>query len=153
MVVLAPISEELAFRGILFSRWATKWNYSVAIGLSSLVFGVLHFPDVVGATVFGILMCTLYAKTGSLIVPIVVHSLNNLVFAVLAWILPSEPVTSESLNDLQGDLYWALWLVILASPWVFGAVARWWPSREDPIPYLRNAAPRLPPEVASNVGP
>ncbi len=62
LVVLAPVIEEFAFRGVLLRRWSQKWGAVNAILISSLLFGVAH-PDPIGATAFGIAMCVIYEDT------------------------------------------------------------------------------------------
>ena len=42
LCVLAPIIEEVAFRGVILHRWTRKFGLRKAILLSSLVFGVVH---------------------------------------------------------------------------------------------------------------
>ncbi|HEY9148455.1 MAG TPA: CPBP family intramembrane glutamic endopeptidase [Gammaproteobacteria bacterium] len=82
LVVIAPITEELLFRGFLLHRWAARWGMSAAIIASSLLFGIMH-PDPLGATLFGVGMCLLYLHTRSLWVPIIAHAINN--FTVWLW--------------------------------------------------------------------
>ena len=138
MVVLAPLLEEFFFRGILFTRWSVKWGKVRGILLSSFLFGLLH-ADIIGAFVFGIVMCVLYIRTNTLWVPIVVHGLNNLVAASLGALGTIYGWSSDTdLQDLQTGLYVALCCMVIASPFVFGLVGRWWPTREDRLPYLTN---------------
>ena len=70
--VLAPIMEEVIFRGFFLQRMAYKW------GLKSChyifhYFGLGHF-DVIGAFMFGVVMCLLYIKTQNIWTNIAVHS-------------------------------------------------------------------------------
>ncbi len=79
VALIAPLLEELLFRGLLqtaLMKYLPAWG---AILASALVFGLVHgqlyaFPALVGmGAVFGVL----YHKTGSLRVTILAHSLNN----------------------------------------------------------------------------
>lgn len=114
MVVLAPVTEELLFRGFLLHRWAARWGVTFAIITSSLLFGVLH-PDPLGAALFGVGMCLLYLRTRSLWVPIIAHALNNL----LAWSLELNGILEEGLKyydygleEFRGDWgYGIMWAV------------------------------------------
>ena len=91
LVVVAPILEELFFRGVLFTRWSVRWGMGRGIILSSLLFGVLHVNNVVGATVFGAVMALLYVRTGTLLVPMACHALyNGIVAAVYGFSLSFE---------------------------------------------------------------
>ncbi len=89
MVVMAPLLEELLFRGYLFKAWrSTKLGLSGTLLLTSVLFAALHWAQyhwILVAVIFGfsILLGLAREKTGSLWVPIILHSLNNLVFTVL----------------------------------------------------------------------
>ncbi|MBX7075884.1 MAG: CPBP family intramembrane metalloprotease [Methanobacteriaceae archaeon] len=80
IVVLAPIVEELIFRGV-FLRWLdSKFNIYVAIIITSVLFGVMHnFGGIISAIIFGVSMSILYVKTNNLFVPILAHMCNNFV--------------------------------------------------------------------------
>lgn len=138
IVILAPVSEELVFRGILLSRWSTKWGHTKAILLSSTLFGSLHFPDIIGAFMFGILMCAIYMKTRTLIIPIIIHVGNNLTACMLSLLLPTSTVDVNSFQNVQFELYIGLCCVMLTSPWLVILMTRWWPKKKDKIPYLHN---------------
>ena len=77
LCVLAPILEEIVFRGFLLHRWANKFGLLRAVLLSSLIFGVGH-ADVIASMCFGIGMCVIYLTTQSLLTAIVIHALWNL---------------------------------------------------------------------------
>ena len=80
--VVAPIAEELFFRGFCFTalrRWIGVAGGAIATGV---IFGLIHAgsADVVFLVplgVFGMLLCLLYHRTGSLLPCMVLHALNN----------------------------------------------------------------------------
>jgi membrane protease YdiL (CAAX protease family) len=82
VTVLAPICEEVFFRGFFFRslrNWRGPW---VAAVLTGLVFGAVHaFGSPVGFLIplaaFGFGLSVLYWKTGSLLPCIALHALNN----------------------------------------------------------------------------
>lgn len=76
-IILAPIIEELIFRGVMLHRWSLKWGLREAIFMSSILFGLLHMMNSIDAFLFGLVMCTLYLRTKTILVPIVFHILNN----------------------------------------------------------------------------
>ncbi|MGB7311469.1 MAG: type II CAAX endopeptidase family protein, partial [Nodosilinea sp.] len=76
VLVVAPITEEFIFRGVLLHRWSVKWGVRPAIVLTSVLFGVLH-SNLIGLFVFGVVMSLLYLSTRSLLVPMVAHAINN----------------------------------------------------------------------------
>ena len=103
LAVLAPIIEELAFRGILLHRWSQKWGKYTAILISSLLFGIAH-PDSIGAFAFGVAMCIVYFRTQTLVMPIVCHSINNIVvwlieMGYIAWLGANYSYTIEDFRD------------------------------------------------------
>ncbi|WP_447986644.1 CPBP family intramembrane glutamic endopeptidase [Nitrospira sp. Nam74] len=80
-VVLAPLFEELAFRGLLFGTLRRKFSWSTSAMLSAAVFAIAHGYGVVGfVSVFwsGLLWAWIYEKTGSLLPSIFAHAANNL---------------------------------------------------------------------------
>ncbi len=83
-VLLAPIAEELFFRGFLVN-WITDLTKISWIGIivSGLVFGMLHFGyssvvEVVGASMIGILLGVVFRSSGSLVPCIAIHMIYNL---------------------------------------------------------------------------
>jgi membrane protease YdiL (CAAX protease family)/lipoprotein-anchoring transpeptidase ErfK/SrfK len=81
IAVLAPISEEIFFRGFFFSGLRSKFSLWPAAIISGLVFGSVHVTT--GATaaiplaVLGVGLAWLYDRTGSLWPCIGVHVFNN----------------------------------------------------------------------------
>lgn len=80
-VVVAPIAEELFFRGMLQPALA-QWSRSTWAGilLAALLFGLLHLsvPDTVPPlTLFGIALGFVAVKSGSLVAPILLHMVFN----------------------------------------------------------------------------
>jgi CAAX protease family protein len=87
--VIAPICEELLFRGYIFTAlrgWRGTWPAAVITGLA---FGGVHAGsapalDLAPLAMLGLGLCLLYRYTGSLYPCIAAHSLNNSVaFAAL----------------------------------------------------------------------
>jgi membrane protease YdiL (CAAX protease family) len=81
IVVLAPISEEVCFRGMLFGGLREKLPRVAAALIAGLVFGGLHALTGVTAVppliFFGFVLSLLYEKTGSIVPGIILHMLNN----------------------------------------------------------------------------
>jgi uncharacterized protein len=87
IVIAASVSEEVCFRGMLFGGLRERWPRLAAALFSGLIFGGLHAATGISAVppliVFGIVLCLLYEKTGSIVPGIILHMLNNSV-ALLA---------------------------------------------------------------------
>ncbi|GGA80121.1 hypothetical protein GCM10011369_22610 [Neiella marina] len=120
IVVLAPIVEEIVFRFLLLHRWADKWGgLGAAIG-SSVLFAGLH-TDVIGSLMFGLCMCALYIKTGTLFAPIFCHMCNNL----LAWLYSygamvlSDLDQPYTLQDFQSEWYIGVTCGVIALAWAY----------------------------------
>lgn len=86
-LVAAPIFEELFFRGMVFPALAKRLGLWGGIVVSAAVFGLVHLnqaENTVGAILLlvrlvplGILFAWLYHWRGTIVVPIIVHSVFN----------------------------------------------------------------------------
>ena len=90
ITILAPIVEEFVFRGVILHRLIRKTSVWGGILISSLVFGFLH-ADFMGAFLFGIIASLLFIRTGNLLIPILMHMINNTIAVVLMFIAPTWP--------------------------------------------------------------
>lgn len=137
-VVLAPVLEEVVFRGILVNRWGVKWGIRTAIVVSAVLFGVCHLIDTVGATVFGLIATVLYLRTRTLIVPIVFHAANNVVATLLEFVYPSENAGDfiAELQEIEAMALPGLGVAVVTLPVLVWYLRRHWPERGAGIPYL-----------------
>ena len=83
-VVVAPLVEEIVFRGLLFGALAPRIGVLAAALVSALVFGAVHGDPVLFPTIaaLGFVSAIAYAATGNLWVSITLHALNNAVGAI-----------------------------------------------------------------------
>lgn len=81
IVILAPLTEEICFRGWLFGGFRTRFHLPVAAIGAGLVFGLLHYSTGISAVpqliVLGAIFAVVYEKTESLWPPIIFHMINN----------------------------------------------------------------------------
>ncbi len=79
LIVVAPIAEELIFRGFIFKGLRKSFGFIGATFVSSLIFGIVHGQLNVALDTFslGLFLCYLYEKTSSIWVSIALHSLKN----------------------------------------------------------------------------
>lgn len=144
-MLIAPVVEEILFRGILTNRWALKWGITTGIVASTVLFGMGHALGMIGATAFGLVAVLLYFQTGGLVVPITFHVVNNLVAVGLEFAFPSdEPwsVTAE-LEQIDTMLLPGLAMVAMTLPVLVWYIRANWPSRDAVLPYMAVASPQL----------
>jgi membrane protease YdiL (CAAX protease family) len=78
--VLAPVTEEIFFRGLLYRALRNRLPVFTAAVIGGLIFGAVHglsYPinTLPPRVVFGIIACLLYERTGSLLPGIALHIL------------------------------------------------------------------------------
>jgi membrane protease YdiL (CAAX protease family) len=114
--VVAPICEEILFRGYIFTA-LRNWRGTLPAALiTAVVFGGVHYGsapalDLVPLGALGFGLCLLYRYTGSLYPCMVAHSLNN----------------SIAFGSLESWPFWqviALMLASLAGIWALALAAR-----------------------------
>jgi membrane protease YdiL (CAAX protease family) len=109
--VVAPICEELLFRGYIFTalrNWRGMWPAALTTGL---VFGAVHAGsapalDLVPLAGLGLGLCLLYRYTGSLYPCMIAHSLNN----------------SLAFGSLESWSFWQVVALMVASLVAIGAL-------------------------------
>jgi membrane protease YdiL (CAAX protease family) len=84
--LLAPLAEELVFRGLLYGWLAGRWSNLVAFVVSSLAFAAAHTEPVHILLVLplGFWFGWLRWRTGSLVPTIVAHMINNTIAVAAA---------------------------------------------------------------------
>jgi hypothetical protein len=87
--ILAPLAEEIFFRGVLFRYFDWLWGFWPAALASSFFFGLLHRDIAIGGAAFlmGILLAWMYAQSRSLWPSIIIHIMNNSMKIILLYIL------------------------------------------------------------------
>jgi uncharacterized protein len=83
--VLVPFAEELTFRGLLFHALRQRYGPALSIGLTSALFGAVHFlPGIAAATaLLGVVMAIAVERTGSLWPAVAIHATNNTVSLIV----------------------------------------------------------------------
>ncbi|MFD3447534.1 CPBP family intramembrane glutamic endopeptidase [Microbacteriaceae bacterium 4G12] len=145
VAVYAPIMEEIIFRGFFLNRMAYKWGIKKAIIFSSLLFGLGH-TDVIGATIFGIVMCLVYLKTRSLLMTMAVHALNNFSISLFQIVFDATKGEAEptKISDLQSttELMIGIGLVIVSLLWLVPFIRKNWRTvTEKGLPELKAIHP------------
>ncbi len=98
-IFIAPITEEIVFRGLLYRYFKSRIQPGPALLLSSLLFACMHFNllSFLPLFIFGLLLGRNYERTGSIKVPIVIHALFN---ANTYLVLLIQPEVVESIGML-----------------------------------------------------
>jgi hypothetical protein len=79
ILVLAPLGEEVLFRGFLYVYLKNRLSRTAALVLTALLFAFLHFnwPTFLPLFLFGLLLGAAYEFTGSLLLSIAIHCWFN----------------------------------------------------------------------------
>jgi hypothetical protein len=138
MVVVAPIVEEVLFRGAMEEHLLRQGKSPrMAIFLSALVFGIIHFNPAQSLFAFllGLAFGWLYYRTRSVIPGIIGHMLNNAICAVLM-LCTSESTDQTFVEHFGKPTYFTcLALALLALGYGYILVKRNTtpPSEETPL--------------------
>jgi membrane protease YdiL (CAAX protease family) len=79
LIVVAPLAEEVFFRGFLYQAFRNSFGVLPGALLSALIFGAIHleFFKLVQLAILGVILALLFEKTRSLWSPITLHAVNN----------------------------------------------------------------------------
>ena len=93
-VVLAPLAEELVFRGLLHRALRSRLRRVPATIISSGLFAIVHTEvavsqplGLVGLAAVGAVLALAYERTGSLVVPVAIHAVYNAVTVIAVVVL------------------------------------------------------------------
>jgi uncharacterized protein len=86
VVVLAPIAEEVFFRGIVFNAWLREGGRRWAYVGSAALFALVHLSFVTLLPIFllGLALAWVYDRTRNLLAPIVMHATVNGISVLIA---------------------------------------------------------------------
>ena len=91
-MIVAPVVEELIFRGMIFSRLKKGMPLAWAVILTSIMFGLCHGQIVwtIYTFVLSILLCIAVQKTGSSLSALLMHVLFNVFGVFVPMLLPEN---------------------------------------------------------------
>lgn len=90
--LLAPVAEEVVFRGAILAALLRAFrSHWVAIGLSAVLFAVVHFnpAQMPHALLVGLLLGWMYYRTGSIVPSVTYHWVNNTIAYIIYNIMPN----------------------------------------------------------------
>jgi membrane protease YdiL (CAAX protease family) len=82
VIVVAPVCEEVFFRGFLYRVLRLRMSFWLAALIDGLLFGLVHASSTSLAALpilafLGLVFCYVYERTGTLFATIAMHALNN----------------------------------------------------------------------------
>ncbi len=154
LVLVAPLTEELLFRGLILRGFLRRFSPGRAFLWSAMLFGATHLNpwQFVSGTALGFVFAWWYARTRSLIPSLTGHALANaaVVGHDLLWFkIPGfnagDPFASTDLQPLWFDAVGLLFLILGLV--LFRLTTRSLPAEAEPAP---EAPPLLVPPVITS---
>jgi membrane protease YdiL (CAAX protease family) len=126
LVMVAPVTEEVMFRGLILRGFLRRFRVGAAFLLSSMLFGLVHLNpwQFVSASALGLMFAWWYARTRSLVPSLIGHALANAMFIAHAW-LPFEVRGFNAGDPFAGTALQPAWfdvlgvLLLAAGLWLF----------------------------------
>ena len=89
IIVIAPVTEEIFFRGLIYPYLRSKFGEIKGLIANGLVFGLAHFSFWVFIPTFlgGIILGWIYRRTQSLYSAMLAHGVWNLIIVVLVYLV------------------------------------------------------------------
>ncbi len=134
--ILAPISEEIVFRGAILRKLLEMKNHTwAAIVLSAALFGVIHgnLAQFTHAFIIGLLLGWLYIRTRSILPCLLIHWVNNTIAVAVVRCFPES--ADAHLADLFSNNLPLLYILIAVSA-LLALFALWMVARS-----LRHISP------------
>lgn len=133
LVMVAPLTEEIVFRGWLLRDLKARYGDRAALIWSSLCFGIVHIEAsaVAYATLAGFVLGAVALRTRSTLGSIAMHAGVN----ALPLLVPVTMIRIEGFNTLSQHVeHIAWWLLALAGCGAASALALLWRATRYPDP-------------------
>ncbi|HET6418029.1 MAG TPA: type II CAAX endopeptidase family protein [Polyangiales bacterium] len=130
LVLVAPLTEELLFRGWLLQDLKDQYGQRKALLWSSLLFGLVHLElsAILYATLGGLVLGAVALRTKSTLASIAMHAGVN----ALPLLLPASLLRIEGFNTLSQRVeHVSVWLLLLSSGALVALLAILWRATED----------------------
>ena len=115
VIVVAPIGEELLFRGVIQGYGLKNFAPILAIGLQALIFGLYHGNIIQGIYAFcmGVVLGMIAHKTGTILTSIVLHISVNGSLLLVPNVLYEGTVRTVATTVVAGVVFAGMmWLVV-----------------------------------------
>ena len=105
-VILAPIIEEIVFRGILLRRISFKFGVRKGVILSSIVFAVLH-PELghIFSFIAGVVFSLIYLKYKNILINIITHACHNFVYFLITVFSAPFANKNADISNIESNIY------------------------------------------------
>ena len=132
LVLVAPVTEELIFRGWLLQDLKEQYGQRPALIWSSVLFGLVHIQPgaVLYATLGGLVLGAVALRTKNTLASIAMHAGVN----ALPLLLPPTLIRIEGFNTLAQQvehIHW--WLLVLATAGIALTLTIVWRSTSDDV--------------------
>lgn len=113
LVLVAPVTEELLFRGWLLRDLESQYGSTAALLWSSALFGLVHHepPAILYATLGGFVLGAVALRTKSTLASVAMHAGVN----ALPLLLPARLIPIEGFNTLSQHVEHVHWPLLLGS--------------------------------------
>lgn len=126
LVLVAPVTEELLFRGIILRGLLSRHRPAVAVALSAALFTAIHLNpwQFCSAFCLGIVLGWVYLRTSSVMLCVIGHVFSNGLF-ILFTSLPLDIPGMTGTSDFHNVEFQFWWLdltglgLLLVGLWVF----------------------------------
>jgi len=154
-VLIAPLTEEFVFRGLILRGLLGRWRPVAAITASAALFAATHLNPAQApvALLLGVILGWIYVRTRSLGLCVLGHALNNAATYVSEF--PFEVRGFNALPETDGAIFHPWWFNATGLLLLMGGI--WWIRRHAPaaMPWQRVPAavtptaepPLLPPPL------
>jgi uncharacterized protein len=130
VAVIAPVIEELIFRGLILNGLRKNYNAFTAVFISAVLFSLFHLnPWQMPATfVLGLLLGWIMIRTRNIMLAIIGHSINNLL--VLLTVTYWKEINTHALFLMEGKEKYLLSGMIVLLSVILIYLATLWPRRK-----------------------
>ena len=148
-LIIAPIIEEIFFRGIVFQKIGFNRNIQQGLLLSAILFAIIHFRfDFLSLCLGGIILGILYYKTKQLATAIVCHFVYNAIVVgrllYSYFLIDSKGIPTITIAEYQqqfiDNLNPTIVLMAVSLPYLVYFIYKYFPrySARRRLPYFAN---------------
>lgn len=131
----------LVIHGIMLHRWASKWGDVKAILGIGLFYALTFYSNLISGFITGIILCLLYIKTRTLIVPIVFRLISILISLIIEsyYFFAVQSSNDNVLQQFQSEFKLGIILFSISAPYLIWWLHKNWLNKNEELPYFANA--------------